>query len=92
MELSFKQINGHYEAEFTAETDFNLHIERKDAPSFLAVYQRGSDTGEYARVNALGDVNGVRVFDYDFILGVAPKHIKVLVDQEPILAVVTFNE
>lgn len=91
MELTFNKVNDAYVAEFTAEKDFNLHIERTDA-GIISVYQRGSESGDYALVQGFGLDNRYRfVIDTDFTSAVYPKHIKVESVTQPSVAVVTYN-
>lgn len=91
MDLTFNKVNNAYVAEFTAEKDFNLHIERAEAGA-ISVYQRGSETGEYGLVEGFRLDNRYRfVIDTDFVSAVYPKHIKVESATRPSVAVVTFN-
>lgn len=78
MELTFNNNA----AEFRAETAFNLHIEGADA----SLYRRTSGT-QWDFVKTL---NG-SVIDEDVACNI-PKEWKVVVAQEPTMAVVTFKE
>ena len=49
MDLVFREVEGKYVAEFTATSDFNLHIEREGKGS-LALYQTGSQSGHMLRL------------------------------------------
>lgn len=97
MELTFKtseqKFNGvpAYEVEFTATSDFNLHIERKSGGYFF-VYQKAVSSGKYAIVDNLGWQNGKDVIDLDFVGAVYPKFIKVISESEPTMGVVNFSE
>lgn len=89
MNLEFKQqSNGNYAAEVQVTGDFNIHIETKEK-STIAIYQRGSENGEYASVTTF---NGKRVIDCDFGALVYPKYIKVVSGSEVLSASVNFNE
>lgn len=88
MNLEFKQQNnGNYAAEVQVSGDFNIHIETKEK-STIAIYQRGSENGEYAVVTTF---QGKKVFDYDFGALVYPKYIKVVSGSEVVNGVVTFG-
>lgn len=97
MELVFKEsekIYGDkpaYEVEFTATSDFNLHIERKSGGYFL-VYQKAVSGGKYAIVDNMGWQNGKDVIDLDFVGAVYPKFIKVVSESEVTMGVVTISE
>ena len=69
-------------AEFRAETAFNLHIEGASA----SLYRRTSGT-QWDFVKSL---NG-KVIDEDVAVNI-PKEWKVVVTEEPTMAVVTFKE
>ncbi len=96
MELNFKQsaqkFNNEpaYEVEFEVTSDFNLHIERPRGGEFY-VYQKGIANARYAIVDYIGGRIGKDVIDLDFIAAVYPKHIKVVCESEPSMAIVTFN-
>lgn len=91
MELTFNKVGDRYEAEFQVTGDFNLHIEAV-LDGNVAVYQRTTDTGDYALVrdSRLYPVYG-RVYDMDFTTAVYPKYIKVSCATQPTSGVVTFN-
>lgn len=91
MELVFTKENGRWVAEFEVASDFNLHIEGV-TDSNVALYQRGSSTGEYAYVrNAVVYPSSGKVYDFDFTALVYPKYIKVSCATMPASGVVTFN-
>ena len=71
--------------------DFNLHVEGVTDGN-VALFQRGSSTGEYAYVrNASVYPSSGQVYDFDFAALVYPKFIKVSCATEPTSGVVTFN-
>jgi hypothetical protein len=90
MDLTFNKIGNSYVAEFTAEADFNLHIERVSS-GYLRVEQRTSANGAYGLVTGMDEYAFMKVIDADFVGGVFPKGIKVVSESQPTLAVVTFN-
>ena len=78
MELTFNNNA----AEFRAETAFNLHIEGAS----VSLFRRTSGTGwDFVKT-----LNGA-VIDEDVAVNI-PKEWKVVVAQEPSMAVVTFKE
>lgn len=87
MELQFNQVGKRWEAEFLAEADFNLHIERPAAGS-LVLSQRGSESGAYDTAHAFSSYE--LVIDYDFTALVYPKFIKIVSEVKPTYAEVTF--
>lgn len=89
MELTFNQNGNKYEAEFVATSAFNLHLEREDN-GYVSVYQRGTDTGEYASTESWGNNEATKVFDVDFASLVYPKYIKVVSRSKVNRGVVTF--
>lgn len=91
MELNFIKENNNYVAEFEVTADFNLHIERNE-PGILAMYQRGTLSGEYAEVKEVRECMYDKVFDTDFATFVYPKYIKVVSGVEVISAELTIKE
>lgn len=76
--IDFSESNGQFKAEFTANADYALHIEREKQGK-LRIQQRSSDTGEYADCllpTWLAD--GARVVDATLSHGVYPIHIRVI--------------
>lgn len=90
MKLVFEKVGNHYVAEFKADNDFNLHVERTKL-STLEVYQKGVEEGEYDFAWSPG-IGARKVIDYDFAALVYPKWIKVVSGSEVISASVNFNE
>lgn len=82
--------NNVYFAEFQANSNFALHIEKNEGS--LVVYQRSVEKGEYDVVRAL-DVNVKdRCVDVDFVGAVYPKWIRVESNVRPYVAKVVFAE
>ena len=96
MELSFKQSSQTfagelaYETEFSAEADFNLHVERKRCGRIL-FYQKTSENGNFAIIDGLRNLDAKGVIDIDFTALIYPKTIKIVSESEPTLAVVTYG-
>ena len=90
MELVFEKVGNHYVAEFKADNDFNLHVERTKLGT-LEVYQKGVEEGEYDFAWSIG-IGARKVIDYDFAALVYPKWIKVVSGSEVVSASVNFNE
>ena len=92
MTLNFTKNEDVWVAEFTATTDFNLHIEGVIEGN-VRVYQRGSASGDYALVRgAMIYPSYGNVYDMDFTAAVYPKYMKVVCETEPAMAVVTFAQ
>lgn len=89
MDVQVREIGGIYKAEFTATQDFNIHIEKSSAaPTYI--YQRTTDSGEYASLDYYGNYLHNKVIDTDFSAIVYPKHI--LVESEvPMSIKVSYN-
>lgn len=89
MDVQVKEVNGVFIAEFTATQDFNIHIEKScAAPAY--VYQRTTDSGEYASLDYYGNYLNNKVIDTDFSAIVYPKHI--LIKSEASMSVkVSYN-
>lgn len=83
-ELTFTQTNdGFYTAEFQADGDFSLHIEREQ-PDSIQMLQKSMEDANYAVVNAsLG--NGL-VIDVDIQGFIAPKWIMLKTRTQPTYA------
>lgn len=80
-----------WEATFTASADFNLHLERPTA-GLLVAQQRTTEAGEYANVSEFNGQDFKNVIDATFIHDGFPKSIKILSENQPTMAVVTFKE
>ena len=83
------QQNGTYAAEVKVTGDFNLHVETKNG-GVVSVYQRSSDSGEYAVAKTFNSYKP-QVIDCDFAALVYPKWIKVVSGSEVVSASVNFN-
>lgn len=88
MNLEFIKVGSRYVAEFKAEADFNLHIE-KDLGT-LSVYQTTVEGGKYDVVKT-GANHYDKVVDIDFVGVIYPKYIKIECATLPTLAIVTSN-
>lgn len=86
MDLTFEKQGSVYVSEFTAESDFNLHIEKGDG--YLEIKQRTSG-GKYDHVKGIGNNNFDPVIDLDFTGLVYPKTIRVECHVQPSVAIVT---
>lgn len=89
MEIEVRQEGKNYVAEFTATQDFNLHME-KESQGNTYLYQRTTDSGEYASLDYYGNYLGNQVVDADFSALIYPKHIRVVCEQ-PMTVRVTYN-
>jgi hypothetical protein len=91
MEIIFSKSGQSWVSEFQVSGDFNLHVERSKGDVF-SVYQRTSQSGEYAYVEGIGTQTGKKVIEFDFTGAIYPKYIKVVCGTKPTMAVVTVNE
>ena len=66
MTLTFTKQGTKYVAEFTATSDFNLHIE-KTGGGKVTFFQRSTPNGEYAPINDVKFYPFDFYFDTDFI-------------------------
>lgn len=80
------QTDGFYSAEFQADGDFALHIERAEA-DVLVLQQKSVSNGKYADVQHPGINNNALVIDVDVQGFVAPKWFKVKSKSMPTMAV-----
>jgi hypothetical protein len=85
MDLTFNKIGNSYVAEFTAEADFNLHIERVSS-GYLRIEQRTSASGAYGLVTGMDEYAFMKVIDVDFLGEIYPKFIKVVCANQPTYA------
>lgn len=88
MDLSFSKKGDWYEATFTAEGAFNLHIEKPNGP--IEMGQSSVEGGEYAPVEGLNLGYDNTVIDRGFSGVVYPVYIKVRSKVMPTKAVVNF--
>lgn len=81
--LQFTKQGDFYTAEFTANADYALHIEREEEGRFF-VYQRTGSSGEYFPCALPSNVgNAGKVLDYSFGHGVYPMNVR-LVSETPV--------
>lgn len=90
MELQFTQQENVFVAEFTAEADFNIHIEKGNG--FVTLYQSGVEGGRYDLVRSLNVNNYDVVIDADCMALVYPKYMRIVSTVMPTMAVITFAE
>lgn len=91
MDLTFSNQNNEWVAEFEVTADFNLHLEGV-VEGLVKIFQKTVSDGAYAFVRAGTPYPSYqKVYDYDFVGAIYPKYIKVVCQEEPTLAVVTFN-
>lgn len=88
MDLNFQKVGSFYVADFTAESDFNVHIEKENGDIFLM--QSTIANGEYDYVHNANFNRADSVIDVDFTALVYPKHIRVKSRVLPTKATVTF--
>lgn len=90
MDLIFTKQADRWVAEFIATDDFNLHIEGV-VEGNVSVFQRGSESGNYAFVKEGTPYPSTyaNVYDYDFAALIYPKFIKVSCATEPTSGIVT---
>jgi hypothetical protein len=92
LKFEFNEQADRWFAEFTANADFNLHIEGVVGGD-ISVFQRGSATGEYAYVReATQRPSFGKVYDCDFSALVYPKYIRVSCPNVPTMSVVNFAQ
>lgn len=89
MVLNFTKDGDKYVAEFNADANFNLHIERNEG-GFLFVNQRTTQSGRHDSVNGASFGYDDPVVDVDFVGAIYPKNILVVSQVMPTMAEVTF--
>lgn len=88
MELEFTKNGEMYEATFTAEGNFALHIERAEAGE-IDMYQTSVEGATPALVKIDGwGYRSDKVIDTDVSVLVAPKYITIKSKNQPTMAVV----
>ena len=91
MDLNFELSGNKWIAEFEANADFNLHIERQPVGD-IYLYQKTAGS-QYDIVKEFGYYRGGdAILDLDFVALVYPKWIKIECDSKPTTAIVTFTE
>jgi hypothetical protein len=91
MVLEFTKTDAFYVAEFEAQSDFNVHIERNKSGA-LFFQQKTTASGNYDSVSQANFAYGDLVIDVDVTALVYPKYMRVVSEVEPTLAEVTFAE
>lgn len=89
--LTFQKIEDHWECEFVAQADFNLHIE-KESNGYLYLQQKYALEDKYASVRGADFAPCDKVIDNDFIGTIYPKLMKVISEVAPTKATVRYNE
>ena len=90
MDLNFTKQGNLYVADFTATSDFNIHIEKEEG--YIHILQSTVEGGEYDYIKGLNISHLDPVIDMDFTAAVYPKYIRVKSRVMPTKAVVTFNQ
>lgn len=85
MELEITNNSGVYVSEFEVNSDFNLHVERKDS-GIIHLFQRTTSSGDYAVIKEFSQ-NDAKVIDIDITGAIYPKYIKLVSFSE-----ITFGE
>lgn len=81
--LNFTKQGDFYQAEFVANNDYSLHIEREDTGLF-AVMQRTGSQGDYVQCGLPSNLaRGWKKMDYAFSHGVYPMNIR-LISENPV--------
>ena len=91
MELTFtyKPEQKLYIAEFRADKEFNIHIERPE-PGYISMQQNSAEGGKYAAVDDWGTQNNDKlIIDYESGYFVTPKFIKIISKVLPTYAAIT---
>lgn len=89
MDLTFAKNGEWYVADFTADSDFNLHIEKAGGTCYLQ--QSSVSGGKHAAVRGAAWGRDVDVIDEGVAALVYPMYIRVKTSELPTLAVVTFS-
>lgn len=74
-ELTFSNVNGAFVAEFTASTDFNLHVEHE---GIIEVYQSSVSGAKPALVQDLFKQRYDKVIDTTVMVPVPPIYMRVV--------------
>lgn len=90
MELTFNKTGELYVAEFKADKEFSLHIERMNGLGSIKMQQNGAEGGKYADVEDFETRNNTKpVIEYDSGAFVAPKWIRIESSVLPTYAAIT---
>lgn len=78
MELQFTQNGKDWIAETTVNAPYHLHLERKEGSSKFMIYQRGTDSGQYANcvIGPYLAQNQGQVIDWSFDHTIYPMHVR----------------
>lgn len=88
MDLVFEKEGNKFVARFKAEGNFNLHLEKERGT--VNVYQTTVEGANEDNVEGMAIAPYHKYFDSDFPALVYPKWIKVVAEEMPTMAVVTF--
>ena len=89
MTFTYKPELKLYIAEFRADKEFNIHIERPE-PGYISMQQNSAEGGKYAAVDDWGTQNNDKlIIDYESGYFVTPKFIKIISKVEPTYAAIT---
>lgn len=92
--LTFTESGGVYVAEFAADKDFNIHIERASAGGVVQIHQRTGEADgatDFALTKEFPlDMRYSKTIDCSFTDVVYPKTIRVVSETAPSFACVTF--
>ncbi len=89
--LTFQKIEDHWESEFVAQADFNLHIE-KEQDGYLYLQQKHGLEDKYASCRGADFARCDKVIDNDFIGTVYPKMMKLVSEVAPTRATIRYKE
>lgn len=88
--IKFEKKGDVYVHEFTATSDYALHIERESEGRF-SIMQRSSDSGEYFQCALPPHIgNAGKVLDYTFSHGVYPMNVRL--ESETPVVMATINK
>lgn len=87
--ITFEKVGTRYEAEFTANGNFALHIERANG-GVITLEQTSVQGGQYAPVMGFSqNWRNFPVIDTTIVGDVFPVYIKIVSETQPSMAVVT---
>lgn len=80
--LNFNKQGDFYQAEFVANNDYSLHIEREQEGMFI-IMQRTGSKGEYVQCGLPSNLaRGWKKLDYSFSHGVYPVNVRIVSETE----------
>lgn len=91
MDLQFTKQGDKYVAEFSATSDFNLHLEKPQGGD-VKFFQSSVEGAKPAPIRGVKFYKFDLFLDEDFTSLVYPKYIRIESEVEPTMAVVTFAE